>query len=231
MLSVENLVKTFQGPEGVVRALDGVSLQVADGELATVRGPSGCGKTTLLLAVGGLLHPDSGTVRVDEVNPYALAAEPRARFRAALVGFVFQQFYLVPYLTVLENILTPALARSSGAQTDRARELIREFGLEHRARHLPAELSAGERQRTALARALLNSPRLLLADEPTGNLDDRNAQLVLEHLARFAESGGTVLLASHDARGTQCARQVLDMERGQLLTRRHEAPQPSGNKN
>ena len=218
MLEAKNIVKTFDGPEGAVRALDGVSISVAPGELVAVRGPSGCGKTTLLLVVGGLLRPNGGEVRVDGEDPYGLPPDGRALFRAERIGFAFQQFHLIPYLTVLENVSAPALARRSPDAPERARELVRRFGLQERANHVPAELSVGERQRAALARALMNQPRLLLADEPTGNLDDANAEGVLAHLVEFAKAGGAVLLVSHDARGTKHAHRVLEMDRGRIAT-------------
>jgi len=218
VLAAENIVKTFRGPEAAVRALDGVSLHVNAGELLAVRGHSGCGKTTLLLALGGLMRPSSGRVLVDGEDPYALSPERRARLRGEKIGFVFQQFHLVPYLSVLENVLVPSLALRREGAVDRARELIGQFGLEGRASHVPAELSVGEKQRAALARAVLNEPQLLLADEPTGNLDDRNAAAVLAYLTEFAERGGGVLLVGHDARGTERAHRVLEMESGRIVS-------------
>ena len=216
MLEVQDLVKTFETPDGVVCALDGVTLALKARELVAVRGPSGCGKTSLLLTIGALMRPSSGLVRVGGDDPYALSPDERARFRAERIGFVFQQFHLVPYLSVLENVLAPALAKRDAAAGERARELIARFGLEPRARHLPSALSTGERQRTALARALLNRPALLLADEPTGNLDDANAETVLRYLAEFADEGGAVLLVGHDVRGTTYAERVLSMEAGRI---------------
>lgn len=201
VLEIESLVKRYLRRGGAVNALDGVSLRVASGVFATIRGPSGSGKTTLLLAAGGLLAPEGGTVRVDGRELYALDAEDRARYRAAHIGFVFQQFHLIPYLTILENVMAAGLATATGAAAARARaaELAASFGLEHRLDHVPADLSTGERQRVALARALFNRPRLLLADEPLGNLDDRNAAIVLDHLRRFARAGGAVLMATHNS--------------------------------
>jgi putative ABC transport system ATP-binding protein len=216
LLEARNLTKTFASPDGEVRALDDVSIEVAAGEFVAVRGPSGCGKTTLLLVLGGLLRPDAGTVRVDGQSPYELPPDQRALLRAEKVGFAFQQFHLMPYLSVLENVLAPSLVKRSPGAVERARALVRQFGLEERANHVPSALSIGERQRTALARALMNEPRLLLADEPTGNLDDRNAEDVLQRLSDFAAAGGAVLLVSHDARGAQRAHRVLNMERGRL---------------
>jgi len=216
MLRLEDLSKVYAGPKAPVRALDGAGLQVAAGEFVAVRGPSGCGKTTLLLVAGGLLRPDAGRVEVDGEDPYALSAEGRARFRAANVGYVFQQFHLVPYLTVLDNVLAPSLARPSQGAAERARDLVEHFGLSDRADHVPPQLSTGERQRVALARALLNRPKLLLADEPTGNLDEANARAVLGHLAEFAGQGGAVLLVTHDAQAAAYAGRVLDMKAGRL---------------
>jgi putative ABC transport system ATP-binding protein len=215
-LQVESLGKTYHGPQGMVRALDGVSLVVNPGEIIVVQGPSGCGKTTLLLAAGGLLQPDAGQVMVGGKAPYEMSAEGRAFFRAAHVGFVFQQFHLIPYLSVLDNILAPTLALGRADSVQRGRELALRFGLVDRLQHRPGKLSTGERQRTALARALLNRPSLLLADEPTGNLDRDNAELVLGYLAQFAKEGGAVLLATHDGSAARYARRVLCLEKGRL---------------
>ncbi len=211
MLELRHITKTYAGPQGRVKALQDLSLSVGAGEFVAVRGPSGCGKTTLLLAAGGLLRPDAGEVLVNGENLYRLPAEARARFRAATIGFVFQQFHLVPYLSVRDNILTPTLAHPFPEARNRAAELLARFGLEHRARHVPAELSTGERQRTALARALLTRPRLLLADEPTGNLDDANGQIVLTCLADFARAGGAVLLVTHDQRAAEVAQRTVEL--------------------
>jgi len=213
---VENLTKTYRGAARTVRALDGVSLEVAAGEFVAVEGPSGCGKTTLLLAAGGLLRPDAGRVMLRGEDPYALTPEARAAWRAAQVGFVFQQFHLIPYLTVLDNVLAPSVALPSADGDKRAREWIGRFGLADRADHVPAELSTGERQRVALARALLNRPALILADEPTGNLDPASAAVVLGHLAEFAKSGGAVLLVTHDPLGAEYAGRTLRMAEGRM---------------
>jgi len=217
MLEVKNLTRCFEGPAGVIRALDGVSLGVAEGEFVAVHGPSGCGKTTLLLVAGGLLQPGSGQVTVDGEDPYSLPPEERSRFRAEKIGFVFQQFHLVPYLTVLDNVAAPSLAKPGADADARARELISRFRLEGRIRHVPSALSTGERQRTALARALLNRPKLLLADEPTGNLDVENAHNVLQHFADFAGEGGSVLLVTHDTRAAAYADRTLEMKDGRLV--------------
>ena len=198
MLTTESISKFYQRPEGKINALEKVSFDLAAGEFITVQGKNGAGKTTILLTVGGLLVPDEGRVVVAGQDLYALTPEARARFRGATIGFVFQEFHLIPYLSVMENVLTPSLAMPAADAPERARELIGRFDLLDRIHHFPAELSTGERQRTALARALLNRPKLLLADEPTGNLDRENAAVILRYLAEFAEAGGAVLLVTHD---------------------------------
>ena len=216
LLEVSNLTKRYASPTGTVAALEGVSLSLDPGQFVAVRGPSGCGKTTLLLMIGSLLRPSEGTVLLDGEDPYRLLPGQRAAFRSRHIGFVFQQFHLVPYLTVLENILAPVLAGAIPHAHERAWELIHQFHLEHRARHVPAMLSTGERQRAAIARATLHRPRLLLADEPTGNLDGESAAIVLTHLSEFAAAGGAVLLMTHDDRASSYARQQLHMCNGKL---------------
>jgi len=217
-LEISNVSKTYRSSKGDVLAVDDISLNVEAGQFAAVRGPSGCGKSTLLLVTGGLMAPDSGTIKIEEQNPYDLNANARARFRAENIGFVFQQFHLVPYLNVLDNVSAPAIAVDRQDVRDRAHELIAKFGLEHRIHHVPAELSSGERQRAALARALLNEPKLLLADEPTGNLDRENAEAVLEYLREFAQAGGAVLLVTHDQHAVDAADVVHSIDSGQLVT-------------
>jgi len=216
LLELHDVSKTFAGPQGEVRAVANVTLSVASGEFVAIRGPSGCGKTTLLLAAGSLLAPDNGEVRITGENPYQLSPEQRARFRAERIGFVFQQFHLVPYLSVLDNILVPSLAVARNDARQRAEELAARFGLTDRLHHVPSQLSTGERQRTALARALLNEPKLLLADEPTGNLDDENGQVVLRSLAEFAKNGGAVLLVTHDPAAAAVATRTLRLRNGKL---------------
>ncbi|MBN2289977.1 MAG: ABC transporter ATP-binding protein [Candidatus Glassbacteria bacterium] len=218
MLKVSGLSKVFRrADDAPVRALDGVSLVVDPGEFVAVQGPSGCGKTTLLLACGGLLMPSGGSVEVGGKDIYGLSSESRAQLRAGNIGFVFQQFYLIPYLDVLDNVLTPSLALAGRQPTERARGLIDRFQLGERIGHLPAELSTGERQRVGLARALLNRPRLLLADEPTGNLDPENSGIVLGCLAEFARSGGAVLMVTHGDTAARYAHRTVFLKAGKLL--------------
>lgn len=218
LVELQDARKTYRGGSGNVVAVDGLSLSLDAGEFVAVQGPSGCGKSTLLLLVGGLLAPESGNVLVAGEDPYSLSADSRSKFRAKSIGFVFQQFHLIPYLSVLDNVLAPSIATRATGLDSRARELIDRFGLSHRIQHVPGELSSGERQRTALARALLNQPKLLLADEPTGNLDADNASAVLKHLREFASAGGAVLLVTHDAHAAAAADRVIHLRDGQLDT-------------
>jgi ABC-type lipoprotein export system ATPase subunit len=217
MLEFKNVSKLFNGAQGRVTALKGISFSARPGELLAVRGPSGCGKTTLLLTAGGLLRPSDGRISLDGQDPYALSPEMRSRLRACMIGFVFQQFHLIPYLTVRQNIMTASLAAPFKQAQERARQLISRFGLKERAEHVPAKLSTGERQRTALARALLNEPKIILADEPTGNLDEDNAQTVFGYLSQYVSDGGCVLLVTHDARAAAHATRSLQMSNGQLV--------------
>lgn len=223
LLQLDHVCKTYRGGDAPVPALRDVSLQIDAGTFKAIRGPSGCGKSTLLLTAGTLLSPDSGEVIVSGERPYRLSGDRRATFRAQQLGFVFQQFHLVPYLSVLDNILAPTLALAgTSAAVDprtarqRAKDLLEQFGLADRAGHTPGRLSSGERQRCALARALLNEPRLLLADEPTGNLDTENADIVLAAMRAFAQQGGAVLLVTHDDRAAAAADDTLWMAQGQL---------------
>ena len=212
MLRATNLAKRYRSARGRVDALEGVSLEAQPGEFVALRGASGCGKSTLLLTLGGMLHPTEGEVWVDGQNVYRLGGWSRARFRGRRIGFVFQLFHLVPYLNVLDNV---RVARRR-ADAERAEALLERLGLGHRLRHTPAELSAGERQRTAIARALINRPVLVLADEPTGNLDPENARHVLEHLRSYAAGGGIVVMATHSDEASAAADRVVGMSNGQL---------------
>lgn len=217
LLELSHVTKVYARGARTVRALDDVSLRVDAGEFVSLVGPSGSGKTTLLLVAGGLLRPDAGAVTIAGTEPYTLASEARSRFRGQTVGFVFQQFHLVPYLSVRENILSPVLAWWRSDVHERADELIERFGLGDRRHHRPGELSTGERQRTALARALLHRPQLLLADEPTGNLDAENAEIVLQTLRDTAAAGAAVVLVTHDAMAAQRADRVVALHRAPAL--------------
>ncbi len=218
-VKAEGLHKRFVTAEGDVHAVNEVSFELQAGDFVALHGPSGCGKSTLLLMTGALLSPDEGLIEIAGKNPYHLNAEGRASFRAAHVGFVFQQFHLIPYLDVLDNVLVGDLVGQSGAggaTRERAHELLEKFNIGHRLHHVPSKLSIGEQQRVALARALLYEPDLILADEPTGNLDPENSEIILQHLANFADEGGAVIMVTHDDRARAAAKSSLHLDGGRL---------------
>jgi ABC-type lipoprotein export system ATPase subunit len=216
MICLENVVKTYRTRRGDVKALNDINLRIENGEFVAICGPSGSGKTTLLMTIAAMLRPTNGTVCVEDNNLYAMSVQTRAKFRAENIGFVFQMFHLVPYLNILENVLLAGGAVDKKNTSIKALELIKQFGLAGRGYHKPAELSAGEKQRTAIARALFNNPKIILADEPTGNLDCDNATSVLSYLSEFHKAGGTVILATHGVEAEQFADRIINLRNGSL---------------
>ena len=209
MLIARNLTKTYSSGGRPLTVLKEVSLEVEDGGFLAIVGPSGCGKTTLLGLLAGLDTPTSGTVRLGDHDLSALSEDGRARLRGEQVGFVFQTFQLIPTLTALENVQVPLELAGTGARghggtgyreiVERARELLVRVGLEGREHHYPAQLSGGEQQRVAIARALIHDPAILLADEPTGNLDSRTSVEIMAIFQRLnRENGITVILVTHE---------------------------------
>lgn len=196
-LSVTDVRKDYPTPAEPLAVLRGVSFSLAAGERVAIVGPSGSGKSTLLNILGTLDEPTVGQVLLDGVNPFSLRPKALAKFRSEKIGFVFQDHHLLPQCTALENVLVSRLALGSVSESEAARgsELLKDVGLEGRATHLPAELSGGERQRVAIARALMNRPRLLLCDEPTGNLDTRTGQAIGELVIRLATESQAILVA------------------------------------
>jgi putative ABC transport system ATP-binding protein len=211
VVEIENLRKEF----GTVRALDGVSFSVETGEWIAIMGPSGSGKTTLINILGGLDRPTSGRAIVDGTDVARLDESGLTRFRAEKIGFVFQQFYLVPYLTALENVMLAQYFHSTTDEREARAELER-VGLGDRVDHLPGELSGGEQQRVAVARALINQAKLILADEPTGNLDEANEQIVLRLLGELHAEGHTILMVTHAPEIGQLADRRIDLAHGRL---------------
>jgi ABC-type lipoprotein export system ATPase subunit len=216
MIHLEEVSKTYRAANGPVDALSNVSLDIESGQFVAVCGPSGCGKSTLLTIVGGLGMPTTGRVKVAGQDVLAMSPAQRARFRAENIGFVFQMFHLLPYLSVVENVVTAAVPGSGAEARQRAGEMLDRFNLSRRLRHRPAELSTGECQRVAVARALVNRPKLILADEPTGNLDAENSAAVLELLAAFHREGGTVLLVTHQESAVRYAERTIRLRDGKM---------------
>jgi ABC-type lipoprotein export system ATPase subunit len=219
VLRTRGLEKDYGDGQGVVHALDGIELEVAAGETLAVMGPSGCGKSTLLHLLGGLERPSAGEVtlagaRVDQLSENALA-----RLRRKAIGFVFQAFHLMDELTAVENVELPALlaGRSPRAARARAEELLDRVGLTDRADHLPSALSGGQRQRVAIARALSNDPLVVLADEPTGNLDSAATLDVLRLLDSLRAAGQTLLIVTHDSRIAATADRLISMRDGAFV--------------
>ncbi|MFH5886119.1 ABC transporter ATP-binding protein [Halalkalibaculum sp. DA3122] len=203
ILTGTDILKTYPAKtgEGALTVLDHCSITINSGDIVSVVGPSGSGKSTLLHVLGGLDRPDSGEVAWKSNSIYNLTAEELADFRNRELGFVFQFHHLLPEFSALENVLMPALiaGRSLEASEERAMELLSRFGIPDRAEHRPTELSGGEQQRVSMARALMNNPSLILADEPTGNLDDANTRIVLDYLFQLREEDGvSILLITHE---------------------------------
>jgi len=201
LLRVDHISKEYPTPAGPLRIVSDVSFELPQGSAVAIMGPSGSGKSTLLYMIGALEPPTSGTVTLDDQNPFLLDAKQLAAFRNQRIGFVFQDHCLLPQCSVIENVLTPTLvAAANGTVTERAREILNRVGLGERFDHNPAQLSGGEKQRVALARALIMKPRLLLCDEPTGNLDQKSAEVVAGMLLDIHRQANTILIVvTHSA--------------------------------
>ena len=217
IVTLRNLSVTLTGASGAVDILRGIDLELAAGETVSVVGPSGAGKTTLLMVIGGLERPSGGSVTVAGHDLGALDEDGLARFRGSHVGIVFQSFHLIPTMTAIENVSAPRELAGEAGAFERARAELEAVGLGPRVGHYPGELSGGEQQRVAIARALVNRPSLLLADEPTGNLDAVTGEQVMEHLfARSRDSGATLVLITHEARLAGLCGRTIRMVDGRI---------------
>jgi putative ABC transport system ATP-binding protein len=216
---IRDLVKEFRrGPE-VIRVLDGLSLDIPAGDFVALMGPSGSGKSTLLNLIGALDRPTSGSIRVEDLQLQNLTDSALAHWRADHVGFVFQMYNLLPVLTAERNVELPLLLSNLPAMERRRRALaaLKLVGLEDRAQHRPGQLSGGQEQRVGIARAVVTDPTLLLCDEPTGDLDRKSADEVLELLVTLNARGKTIIMVTHDPRAAERARHTLHLDKGQLL--------------
>ncbi len=226
LLEISDLTKTYRAPDGgdAVEVLRDVEWQLAAGETAAILGPSGSGKSTLLNIVGALDHADAGHVKVDGLDLAQLDEKALAAFRNETVGFIFQLHHLLPQCTILENVLLPTLARAGRDRAEvqtRALELLESVGLKHRLNHRPGELSGGERQRVAVARALINQPKLLLADEPTGALDRASAGRLIDLLVELNRARGvTLIVVTHALEIAQRMQRVFEIAEGKLVERK-----------
>jgi putative ABC transport system ATP-binding protein len=219
MIKIENISKKYNGRGNSVVALNEVSLSIENGEFISIVGPSGSGKTTLLLCMGGLIHPSVGKVDIDGASIYDMDIKERATFRLRNLGFVFQTFNLIPYLTALENVQIPlSLAgTANGNQTERATELLEKLGLGDRLNHKPRELSIGQQQRVAIARALANNPKIIMADEPTGNLDPNTTNETVAYLNLLNQTGITIVMVTHNPGVAESAQRTLKLVDGRLI--------------
>ena len=219
MIQLRDIKKVYRYKEGYTVALAGINLDVDDGEFVAIMGPSGCGKTTLLNILGLLDNPSEGNYLLDDEEMAGLKENQRTARRRGHIGFVFQSFNLIDELTVEENVELPLkyMGLTANERKTRVIEMLRKLNISHRAKHFPNQLSSGQQQRVAIARAVVCKPRLILSDEPTGNLDSKNGKEVMEILAKLNEEGTTVIMVTHSQRDATYAHRVLNMLDGFLV--------------
>src|SRR5512139_3463698 len=218
LIEIRKLNKTYNGGEEYVMALADVDLNIERGEFISLIGPSGSGKSTLLTILGGINHPTQGYVVVDNIPLYKLPLEKLADFRREYLGFIFQSFQLIPYLTVIENVMVPLsiTGRSNQEQARMAEEILDRVGLKEKRRRLPDQLSGGEQERVAIARALVNSPPILLADEPTGNLDSRNGKEIMDLFKALNGEGQTIVMVTHNPENMAFSTRTIFLKDGRV---------------
>jgi len=217
---LENINKTFYTKEVETRALENINLTVEKGEFVAIMGPSGCGKSTMLNIMGLLDKPTDGWVIIDDVRADLLYDKDMARIRNQKLGFIFQSFHLIPSLNVLDNVLLPMLYRRGSSHSEnkkRALEILENVGLTHRLKHFPSQLSGGQCQRVAIARALIGEPKVILADEPTGNLDSKMGAEIMDILIRLNEEGTTIVMVTHDEKLAQETGRIIRLFDGRLV--------------
>ncbi len=227
IVQAEKLVKIYRMGQVDVKALDGVSLSIREGEFVAIMGPSGSGKSTLMNLIGCLDKPTSGRLMIDGAEISRMRDRQLARLRGEMIGFVFQTFNLIPRVSALANVMLPmSFVRTTpkSARKRRAVELLEQVGLGHRVHHMPNELSGGERQRVAIARALANDPKIILADEPTGNLDTKTGRAILELFQALNKQGRTIVIVTHDAHVASYAERIIQLVDGQIEGIREVAP-------
>ncbi len=214
----EDIVKLYGQGDSTVRAIDRVNLSVTNGEFVAIMGESGSGKSTLLSILGAMNTPTKGRYVVDDIDIYALKREQRADFRREFLGFIFQSFHLVPYLTVLENVMLPLTTVNKRRRVKEAMALdaLAQVGMREKAQRLPNQISGGEMERTAIARAIVNKPPILLADEPTGNLDTKNTQTVMQLLELLNSNGMTIVMVTHSQACARFAKRIIHVKDGRL---------------
>ncbi len=218
LVELHSVGKVYNSNGTAVEALKGVGLSIGEGDFASITGESGSGKSTLLSILGGIAPPTSGMVMVDKIEIYGLPVERLADFRREYIGFVFQQFHLIPYLSALENVMLPLCITGEKEQEDLAMEALSKVGLSQKARRLPSELSGGEQQRVAIARALVNEPPIILADEPTGNLDTKTGEEIFHLFKDLNKAGQTVIIVTHNPDLAKRTGVTIKMQDGNVLS-------------
>lgn len=219
MLELKSVSRTYGQGDARVVALDQVSLVVDSGDFLSIVGPSGSGKSTLLNVMGGVDRITGGEILFDNQRFDLLSEEKLTTFRRSRLAYVFQQYHLVPSLTVIENVMLPLVFRSAGRDTTRAWQMLDRVGLRHRAAHRPSELSGGEQQRVAIARALVNNPTLILADEPTGNLDQASGRQIMSLFMELNDEGRAIVMVTHNPKLSRCAREIVKLTDGRIVSR------------
>lgn len=219
-LEIKNLRKTFNTESVQTIALDNVSLTVKDGEFVAIMGPSGCGKSTLLNILGLLDNPTSGSYLLDGKEVGSLKESGRTEYRKGRIGFIFQSFNLIEDMSIRDNIMLPLnnLPLSRAEKDQRVEEAMRRMGISHRSRHYPSQLSGGQQQRAAIARAIVSRPGLILADEPTGNLDSKNGAEVMALLEELHRKGATIIMVTHSQKDAACADRIINLFDGQVVS-------------
>ena len=230
LIKLEALTKVFFTDEVETHALSGIHLEIQRGEYVAISGPSGCGKSTLLSILGLLDSPTEGSYVLNERSVQGLNLSERARIRNREIGFIFQSFNLIGDLTVFENVELPLTYRGmrSAERKERVHQALERVGMAHRAKHLPSQLSGGQQQRVAVARALVGHPSILLADEPTGNLDSKNGEAVMELLRDLHRNGSTICMVTHDARFARHADRTIHLFDGRVVDENVERMEPAG---
>ena len=220
MITVKDLSKVFRTEEIETTALNGVSFEINNGEFVAIMGPSGCGKSTLLNILGLLDNPTSGSYRLLDSEVGGLKEKERTKFRKGNIGFVFQSFNLIDELNVYENVELPLryLNISAGERKKRVEEILKRMNISHRAKHFPQQLSGGQQQRVAIARAVVSNPKLILADEPTGNLDSKNGKEVMDLLSELNKEGTTIVMVTHSQKDASVAQRVVNLFDGQIVS-------------
>ena len=220
MIKVTNLCKVFRTEEIETTALDNVSFEISDGEFVAVMGPSGCGKSTLLNILGLLDNPTSGSYELLGQEVSRLREKDRTRFRKGNIGFVFQSFNLIDELNVFENVELPLryLNISASERRQRVNDILKRMNISHRAKHFPQQLSGGQQQRVAIARAVISNPKLILADEPTGNLDSKNGKEVMDLLSELNREGTTIVMVTHSQKDAAVAQRTIDLFDGRIVS-------------